>query len=132
MKKLKSEKGATLTIALVVFISLALISAALVFAAGLNAKIRLKKVNREAIKLVIQDEMYSFLNDCSSGVIELSLNPSHQYTYVTSFDETYLIISTYDGSVYTMVLEVPQMRLEVEVQFTTTPYSINKWGFVNG
>lgn len=126
MNKLKSNKGASLTIALVVFISISLIAISLVFAAGLNARTRLNKVNKEANKLIIENTMYSFLNSCALGDTVLNTDSNQTVTY-----QTYEVIITYDSETtyYLASITYNKDTLDAEVSFTTNSYDIIKWGF---
>lgn len=139
IKKLKSNKGATLTIALMILIGISLIVVTLVLTAGISARNRLNSIKKLNDKIVLENTMYDFLDDCVKEEIDLISINEKRYEYEVEYiknNETgeritikYYIDTLYHDNKYSFTISQNKDYLFSEVTFEENSYTISKWGF---
>jgi hypothetical protein len=127
MNKLKSNKGHTIPIVIVIVLVLTILTSSIVYAVNVSTK----KTNNEIInyteKLVIENTTYAFLNDVLKDTINLETDVYENYEYN---DHTFNI-SLVEADTYSFVVAAESSYvLNATIKFTTDSYEILKWGFV--
>lgn len=127
MNKLKSNKGHTIPIVIVIVLVLTILTSSIVYAVNVSTK----KTNNEIInyteKLVIENTTYAFLNDVLEDAINLETDVSENYEY----NNHTFNISLVETDTYSFVVAGESSYvLKATIKFTTDSYEILKWGFV--
>ena len=127
MNKLKSNKGHTIPIVIVIVLVLTILTSSIVYAVNVSTK----RTNNEIIsyteKLVIENTTYAFLNDVLENTIDLETDVSENYKY----NEHTFNISLVETDTYSFVVAGESSYvLNATIKFTTDSYEILKWGFV--
>jgi flagellar basal body-associated protein FliL len=127
MNKLKSNKGHTIPIVIVIVLVLTILTSSIVYAVNVSTK----KTNNEIInyteKLVIENTTYAFINDVLDDAINLETDVYENYEYN---DHTFNI-SLVEADTYSFVVAGESSYvLNATIKFTTDSYEILKWGFV--
>ena len=125
--KLKSNKGHTIPIVIVIVLVLTILTSSIVYAVNVSTK----KTNNEIInyteKLVIENTTYAFINDVLEDTINLETDVYENYEYN---DHTFNI-SLVETDTYSFVVAGESSYvLNATIKFTTDSYEILKWGFV--
>ena len=127
MNKLKSNKGHTIPIVIVIVLVLTILTSSIVYAVNVSTK----KTNNEIInyteKLVIENTTYAFLNDVLENTINLETDVSENYEY----NNHTFNISLVETDTYSFVVAGESSYVLIAtIKFTTDSYVILKWGFV--
>ena len=127
MNKLKSNKGHTIPIVIVIVLVLTILTSSIVYAVNVSTK----KTNNEIInyteKLVIENTTYAFINDVLEDAINLETDVYENYEYN---DHTFNI-SLVEADTYSFVVAGESSYvLNATIKFTADSYEILKWGFV--
>ncbi|MBR6515996.1 MAG: hypothetical protein IKT40_03980 [Bacilli bacterium] len=127
MNKLKSNKGHTIPIVIVIVLVLTILTSSIVYAVNVSTK----KTNNEIInyteKLVIENTTYAFLNDVLEDAINLENDVSENYEYN---NHTFNILLVETDTYSFVVAGESSYVLKATIKFTTDSYEILKWGFV--
>ena len=127
MNKLKSNKGHTIPIVIVIVLVLTILTSSIVYAVNVSTK----RTNNEIIsyteKLVIENTTYAFINDVLEDVIDLETDVYENYEYN---DHTFNISLVETGTYSFVVTNESSYVLNATIKFTTDSYEILKWGFV--
>lgn len=127
MNKLKSNKGHTIPIVIVIVLVLTILTSSIVYAVNVSTK----KTNNEIInyteKLVIENTTYAFINDVLENTINLKTDVYENYEY----NNHTFNISLVEADTYSFVVTGESSYvLNATIKFTTDSYEILKWGFV--
>ena len=127
MNKLKSNKGHTIPIVIVIVLVLTILTSSIVYAVNVSTK----KTNNEIInyteKLVIENTTYAFINDVLKDTINLETDVYENYEY----NNHTFNISLVETDTYSFVVAGESSYvLKATIKFTTDSYEILKWGFV--
>lgn len=127
MNKLKSNKGHTIPIVIVIVLVLTILTSSIVYAVNVSTK----RTNNEIIsyteKLVIENTTYAFINDVLEDAIDLEADVYENYEYN---DHTFNISLVETGTYSFVVTNESSYVLNATIKFTTDSYEILKWGFV--
>lgn len=127
MNKLKSNKGHTIPIVIVIVLVLTILTSSIVYAVNVSTK----RTNNEIIsyteKLVIENTTYAFINDVLEDAIDLETGVYENYEYN---DHTFNISLVETGTYSFVVTNESSYVLNATIKFTTDSYEILKWGFV--
>ena len=132
MNKLKSNKGHTIPIVIVIVLVLTILTSSIVYAVNVSTK----RTNNEIIsyteKLVIENTTYAFINDVLEDVINLETDVYENYEYNDhTFNISLVETDTYSFATYSFVVtNESSYVLNATIKFTTDSYEILKWGFV--
>lgn len=127
MNKLKSNKGHTIPIVIVIVLVLTILTSSIVYAVNVSTK----RTNNEIIsyteKLVIENTTYAFINDVLEDAINLETGVYENYEYN---DHTFNISLVKTDTYSFVVTNESSYVLNATIKFTTDSYEILKWGFV--
>ena len=127
MNKLKSNKGHTIPIVIVIVLVLTILTSSIVYAVNVSTK----RTNNEIIsyteKLVIENTTYAFINDVLEDAIDLEADVYENYEYN---DHIFNISLVETGTYSFVVTNESSYVLNATIKFTTDSYEILKWGFV--
>lgn len=132
MNKLKSNKGHTIPIVIVIVLVLTILTSSIVYAVNVSTK----RTNNEIIsyteKLVIENTTYAFINDVLEDAINLETGVYENYEYNDhTFNISLVETDTYSFYTYSFVVtNESSYVLNATIKFTTDSYEILKWGFV--
>lgn len=132
MNKLKSNKGHTIPIVIVIVLVLTILTSSIVYAVNVSTKRTNNEIINYTEKLVIENTTYAFINDVLEDAIDLEADVYENYEYNDhTFNISLVETDTYSFATYSFVVtNESSYVLNATIKFTTDSYEILKWGFV--
>lgn len=138
IKQFKKNQGMVLPLTVVIVFFVSFLAIAIVSMTSFSIKIRINQINTIEHQIVLENTMYSHLNDFNQGLNSDNSVKIQYLDFNTSWlNESFLVkIILESSNNYHISLKTSNPYSEVMLEATilfnedTTTYKITKWGFV--